>query len=461
VTPEVEKAAPAKAHETELTVATLGLIAEHLSEPLYAKNANLEFVLLNSAFCAWVGRQREELIGRTETEVYRSDLAADHEGTDREVLNGQPPVTAQERFELGDGREQERAITKLPIADASGAITHVVCVVGHAGASTVSAQQLQQELERYAQERTRALRDVQDQLLRKERLMVLGQLAAGLAHQIRNPLAAIANALSIVRRQMPPQTNQTVNEALQIAGDEIWEANRIIGDLLDYARIRPPKFQGTPLIDSIRSALDAEPIGEHVEVELDVPDIIVHVDEHQVSDALRNLIRNAGEAMPTRGKLSFRARVAGKYAELLIQDTGEGVPVEHRNLLFEPLVTSKPLGIGLGLPTARALIVNQGGTLECIDAEIGRSSRASDTPPRSDAAANLPPPIAPLKPLSAASLGAKTEPGAGESGNTTSKPGLAANSISARTPVPESGVRGACFLMRLPLRQPSAEDDEE
>jgi PAS domain S-box-containing protein len=365
--------APAKpsenVHETQLTVAALGLIAEHLSQPLYAKAASLDFVLVNSAFCSWVGCTRESLLGRSEHELFGSEVARAHEHTEREVLTQQLPVTAEERFPLADGSFAERPITKLPLTDTQGKVTHVVCVVGQAGESAASAQQLEQELERYAQERTRALRDIQDQLLRKERLMVLGQLAAGLAHQIRNPLGAIANALALVRRQLQDETNPIVKEALQIASDEIWEANRIIGDLLEYARIRPPTVGETLLVDLIKSAVDSEPVPAHVDVDVDVGDIAVSVDERQIREALRNLVRNAREAMPTRGTLYFRARVNGQFAELRVEDTGEGVPEGQRHLLFEPLVTSKPLGIGLGLPTARALVMNQGGTLDCVESQ--------------------------------------------------------------------------------------------
>lgn len=371
VKPEVQNGETTNAHETQLTIASLGLIAEHLNQPVYAKNAQLEFVLLNTSFCSWVGHTREDLIGKTEGEMFDIEFAAPHETTEREVLDQRLPVTAEEDFPIADSGRQRRPTTKLPLADANGVVTHVVCVVGQAGETAASAKQLEQELERYAQERTRALRDVQDKLLRKERLMVLGQLAAGLAHQIRNPLGAIANALALARRQLPKDANPMIGEALQIANDEIWEANRIIGDLLDYARIRPPRTTETSLRHVLQSAIDSEPIPDSIEVTADVPDISVWVDEAQVRDALRNLIRNAREAMPQSGTLSFRADVAGPMLELHIQDTGEGVPEEHRNLLFEPLVTSKPLGIGLGLPTARALIVNQGGTLECVESGDG------------------------------------------------------------------------------------------
>jgi signal transduction histidine kinase len=75
--------------------------------------------------------------------------------------------------------------------------------------------------------------------------------------------------------------------------------------------------------------------------------------------------------MPGNGKLTFRGKVAAQFAELRVEDTGEGVADAQRALLFEPLVTSKPLGIGLGLPTARALVMNQGGTLDCVESLRG------------------------------------------------------------------------------------------
>jgi signal transduction histidine kinase len=218
--------------------------------------------------------------------------------------------------------------------------------------------------------REEQLKAAQQELLRKERLMVLGQLAAGLAHQIRNPLAAISNAVAIARRQTP-EANQRVHEALRIAGEEVWEANRTIADLLDFARIRPPQIGSVSLNTLIGGALEAEPLPETIRVELALPPLTLLVDERQVCDAVRNVIRNAREAMHGVGTLYFSASVAGGVAELSIRDTGEGVAEESQHLLFEPLVTSKPLGIGLGLSTARALVTNQGGSLEYVTQSQG------------------------------------------------------------------------------------------
>jgi signal transduction histidine kinase len=350
--------------ETLLTVASLGLIAEHLSQPLLAKDRELRLVLVNSSYCDLVGKPRERLLGKRETELSMGE----GEPRDQQVISINRPLAGEHVFLDKHGREQRRPDTKIPLTDSNGIVTHVVSVIGHQGEVAATAEQLEQELERYAQERTRALKSVQAQLLKKERLMVLGQLAAGLAHQIRNPLGAISNAVALARRQVT--SDQTIAvEALRIANEEIWEANRIITGLLDYARIQPPTRQDTALAEVVHAALAVDPLPDTVEVEIDVEEADVFVDQRQMRDALRNVIRNAREAMNGEGRLRFSSRVSEKVVELLVADTGVGIAQDQRRLLFEPLVSSKPLGIGLGLPTARALIMNQGGTLDCVATE--------------------------------------------------------------------------------------------
>ncbi len=354
--------------DTLLTIASLGLLAEHIHQPLFAKDRELRYVLANHAFCTLLDYPRTELLGRRHSEVFAR--GAELEAADSKVFEEEAPTAEAFIFTglVGDG--EERPGTRMPILDAQGHVTHLVCILGREGDKAASPQQLERELERYAQERTNALRAMQDQLLRKERLMVLGQLAAGLAHQIRNPLGAIANAIALARRQISPD-QKGVARALEIANEEIWEANRIISDLLDYARIRPAARTDAAIDQLVRDALTVEMLPDRVSIAFDLEPSTVSVDHRQVRDALRNIIRNAREAMEGNGALTFTGRVVGKTYELLIQDSGVGVPEEHRHLLFEPLVSSKPLGIGLGLPTARALIMNQAGSLDCITSEVG------------------------------------------------------------------------------------------
>lgn len=326
-------------------------------------------MLANAAYCALAGRDREQLLGLSEGDVFGE--CEEIRVADAEAREAKRPMHVPQRFPAGEGRSIERLTVRIPLSDPAGEVTHIVCVVGDSGDVAAPAEQLDEEIARYERERARALRSVQDQLLRKERLMVLGQLAAGLAHQIRNPLSAITNAIALATKQIPGGSNAA--EALSIANEEVWVANGIIADLLDYARIRPPSRRTVRLKDLVTGAVDEEPLPGTIEVRYLLEDSPVHVDGQQVQDALRNLVRNAREAMEDHGTLSFRSRVDGEWVELWVDDTGIGVRAEQRHLLFEPLITSKPLGIGLGLPTARALVMNQGGTLECVGVDEGVS----------------------------------------------------------------------------------------
>src|SRR5690606_7182396 len=120
-----------------------------------------------------------------------------------EAVELKRPVHVRQQFPGQDTRAAARLTTRIPLSDASGEVTHIVCVVGRSGDVATPEGKLDEEIARYERERERALRSVQDELLKKERLMVLGQLAASLAHQIRNPLSVIANAISLASKQMP------------------------------------------------------------------------------------------------------------------------------------------------------------------------------------------------------------------------------------------------------------------
>lgn len=346
-------------------VASLGLVAEYLSQPVCVRNRDGRAVSVNAAYCELAGAAREELLGRTEAETFGVNKAVTD--AEAEAIESRRPVHVRQRFPTSDPRAAVRLTTRIPLADASSEVTHVVCIVLASGEMAGPEGQLDEEIAHYERERERALRSLQDELLKKERLMVLGQLAASLAHQIRNPLSVIANAVSLASKQIPRETGAL--EALDMANEEVWVVNRIIADLLDYARIRPASRQPSRLADLINASLEEEPLPEAIEVRTELDDTPIEVDAQQVQDAIRNLVRNAREAMDGAGVLSFRSHLEGDWMELWVDDTGHGVSAEHRHLLFEPLVSSKPLGIGLGLPTARALVVNQGGTLDCVEAE--------------------------------------------------------------------------------------------
>lgn len=251
-------------------------------------------------------------------------------------------------------------------------------------------------LEERIEERTRELQRAEALSIRKERLAVLGQLAGGVAHQIRNPLAAIKNASYVLERvlpragvQLPPletvsvrrssplfgdrsevtlTPEQQVAQSLVVIHEEVRRANDIISGLLDYARIRAPVRQTISSRDLVTPVLESAELPPNVFVAGAVGVASVTVDPSQVQEALRVLVRNAIDAMPEGGTLTVSDELdeANAWVTIRVDDTGAGVPADVSAHLFEPLLTTKPMGLGLGLVTARTLVEAQGGQLALV-----------------------------------------------------------------------------------------------
>jgi len=341
---------------------------EGLPMPLCLRDRRSRYVWANAAFRSAFGRAKSDLVGKSDFDFLPHEQALLEQIRDERVFR--------------DGQDlffEDRAVPSpvsmsgwhLPIRRSDqDSVAYVLRQWGPSrnspGAEIPSTPD--------AEERMRLLKEQQGELLKKERLIVLGQLAGSLAHQIRNPLGAISNAVAVLRRQLAGQTTAAMDQALDIAQEEVWVANRIIADLLAYSRIRPPAQRSIGVQELIDTVLGRETVPEGVKIDRRLGADRVNVDPGQVADAIANVIRNACEAMDGQGTLTFASRRDEDSVELTIADTGVGIFQEEIALLFEPLITSKPLGIGLGLTTARALVVNQGGTLDC-EGEPGKGAR--------------------------------------------------------------------------------------
>jgi len=346
-------------------------VVRHVAHPIFVKDRDHRWVWVNDALCELVGHPREALLGRTDHDFFPQQQADFFHLKDRETFeHGEAVSIEEESITDAQHRTHVLATTKVPLRAPSGEITHLVGII-HDITQLKSVQEAlrlnNEDLERRVEERTRALRDAQQALLRKERLVVLGQLSGGLAHQIRTPLTTISNAVAVLRRKLAEAADPEIREVLRILSEEVWEANRIITDLLDFARVRPPTSVLMPVATLVESALAAAHPAHDIEVirELD-EDLLAWVDERQTRDALANVIRNALEAMGEEGRLTLRATAAPPYLSITVDDTGPGLSEDALAHLFDPLVTTKALGLGLGLTTARALIENQGGDLRHI-----------------------------------------------------------------------------------------------
>jgi signal transduction histidine kinase len=273
--------------------------------------------------------------------------------------------------------------TKVPLKDASGAATHLVGIIHDITWLKKAQDQLKvanEQLEDRVRQSTRELEAAREELLRKERLAVLGRIAGGLAHQIRNPLGAVLNATALLKRQLKDQP-APVLETLGMLEEEAWTANRIISDLVDFARVQRARPVDIGVGQLVEQALLANPPGPGITVERKLDSSLVRVDPVQVTSAMGNLLRNALEAMPSGGTLCVEAQADGDFIVIGIEDSGPGFAPQIEHKLFEPLVTTKPLGLGLGLTTARTLIEGQDGRLDI--ARIRPHARVEVRLPRS------------------------------------------------------------------------------
>jgi signal transduction histidine kinase len=355
---------PALLVDAPLAVAML----EGLPTPLCLRDRQSRYVWANPAFHAAFGRAGAELIGKTDFDLLPHEQALLEQMRDERVFQDGQDLFFEDRAGLPATLVGVSG-WHIPVRQQDQTVQYVLRqwgTGGNAGPDMPSTPD--------AEESMRVLKEQQGELLKKERLIVLGQLAGSLAHQIRNPLGAISNAVAVLRRQLAGQTTPAMDQALDIAQEEVWVANRIIADLLAYSRIRPPAQRSVSVQELVDSVLVRETVPEGVNIDQRLGAQRVYVDPGQVCDAIANVIRNAFEAMDGQGTLTIASRRDEDSVEITIADTGVGISQEEIALLFEPLVTSKPLGIGLGLTTARALVANQGGTLEC-EGERGKGAR--------------------------------------------------------------------------------------
>ena len=262
----------------------------------------------------------------------------------------------------------------------------LLTAIGHQIGVAVENARLYEELQRHSKqleqrvmERTAALRTAQDELLVAQRLATIGQMAATVSHELRNPLTAIRNVTYYLNTRLG-DADDRVQQNLDILQREVERASRIMTDLLDFSRVRSPSLQPTDLKPVLEEALAraAPPpqVTVKVEVQPDLPPVMTDAD--QMQQVFVNLITNAVQAMPEGGTLEVHATQRevepGTWnVELAFTDTGEGIPEENMSRLFEPLFTTRAKGIGLGLAISQRLVEAHGGSIE-VHSEVGVGS---------------------------------------------------------------------------------------
>jgi two-component system sensor histidine kinase HydH len=308
-------------------------VVESMADGLLSVDVQGHITTVNPRACQLLSLSQVELEGRSFAAVFRRTPLA----LDLDRVRGLP---------LG---EQEIAWV-LPSREIVPLAVSISPLAGERG-ETLGAVVLLRDL--------RPLKALQQRVERTERLAALGRLAAGVAHEIRNPLGAIRGLVQYFQATWKEDTEQRLY--LDVIVREVDRLNRVVSDLVEFARPREPQREPHHLGEVVRHAVtlvqaDVRTKGLHIVHALDdtLPPLLV--DRDLVLQALLNILLNAIEAMQPGGMLTIRLVEHPAWAELVVQDTGRGIPADHLGRLFDPFFTTKPQGTGLGLAIAHSII---------------------------------------------------------------------------------------------------------
>jgi signal transduction histidine kinase len=225
-------------------------------------------------------------------------------------------------------------------------------------------------------------RRLTEEKIESERLNALTLLAAGVAHELGNPLNSLNIHLQLLDRKLrksSPEAHVAVREQIDIARGEIKRLDFIIAQFLSAIRPTRPEFEPEDLNQLVREAtrfLEPEIKDRRLQLKLELREDLplLRVDGGQIKQAIYNLIKNAAQATPPGGQVLLRSDFNDYEATITVSDTGAGISVEHMGHLFEPFFTTKPSGTGLGLLIVRRIIREHGGELE-IESGEGKGTK--------------------------------------------------------------------------------------
>jgi two-component system nitrogen regulation sensor histidine kinase GlnL len=329
-----------------------------LPDAVVGVDEGLRIALWNPAAEALLGRSARRVLGRTLKDVFPTATSLVRHLSDT-LATGESRSEAEALVEMVDGRSIHVSIVTAPLAGSSGAVTAAVAVV---------------------RDITR-LHQLEAEMRRGETLAAAGQIAIGLAHEIRNPLGAIRGTVQLLKRELGDEARW--GEYTDVLLKEVDRVNRIIEVLLDLGRpvaLRPVPLNIHQLLErvALMSEGTAAERGITIVRRYDPSMPALLADEDRLLQVFHNLVRNAIEAMPHGGRVTLITRLSmnplfakmdlGKglksMAEVQVADEGEGILEATRAKLFTPFFTTKDTGLGLGLALCHRIVEEHRGAIQ-------------------------------------------------------------------------------------------------
>ena len=384
-------------------------LVENLPQNILRKNLAEQFTFANHRFCAMLGKPLEEIIGKTDFDFFPPALARKYQQDDRFVIRTGKIFETIEENVAPSGEKIYVNVVKTPIYDATGQIIGIQGIFWDITERKRWEERLQQanaELARSEAALRKSHEDLkaaQMQLVQAEKMESIGTLAAGVAHEVKNPLAILLMGLNYLTKKL---ANPEPNLALVLAEmrEAINRADTITHGLLDFSASRQLAMAPNDLnavigatLRLVRHELARKEINVVKHLAKDLP--LAGMDKNRIQQVFVNIFMNALQAMPKRGTLTVRtcARqltethfsegsrqpahfwVGDTAVVAEVEDTGPGISQEHLLKIFDPFFTTKPAGTGtgLGLPVSRKIIEVHGGRLEVANKNPGPGVRVT------------------------------------------------------------------------------------
>jgi PAS domain S-box-containing protein len=363
---------------TKAAYTELNQIFETAGSGMRVIDKEFNVLRINTAFSDLSGIPKAEAVGKKCYEGFHGPICHTPQCTLSRLLDGEEKIECEVENERPDGTRVPCILTATPFRDPYGELIGIVQNfndITERKQTEEKQRQYSEQLEENVEERTKELQEAHEQLVRREKLAVMGQLAGGLGHELRNPLGAIKNAIYLLNMVLEDPEPE-VKETLEIIEKEVGISQQIITSLLDFARPKPPTRHMVDINDVVQEAVSRVPVPENVEVVRQLSETLatISADPGQLTQVFENLSQNAIQAMPEGGQFTVKSEAPSpEWVTVSCTDTGVGMDDETSQKVFEALFTTKARGIGLGLALCKMFVEAHGGTID-VESALGKGT---------------------------------------------------------------------------------------
>jgi len=242
-------------------------------------------------------------------------------------------------------------------------------------------QEYSEHLEELVEKRTRQLKEAQERLLKSERLAAIGEIAAMVGHDLRNPLTSIAGATYYLKTKLEQKMDKTAKDMVELIEKDIKYSDKIISDLLRYSREIHLELTETTPKSITKHALTSIKVPKNIRISnLTDNKPKIKIDAQKMNRVLVNITKNAIDAMPKGGKLTITSKKTNGKLEITFTDTGRGMQKDILEKIWTPLFTTKAKGMGLGLPICKRIVEAHGGDIS-VESIVGKGTTFTVTIP--------------------------------------------------------------------------------